>query len=141
MIGCHGLSIRKEYPEAEEVEAGAAVSVHLDPFHSVGVAFDPAGVPVQGEAGGDRVEVLAQAAGQAVQWFEAGLLGFGDPVGEVVAAAFVRPLAQAPAGPSGSGPVTDQASGADAPIGAASRLSRAMAPPGMFTEGCAVADS
>ena len=51
----------------------------------VHVALHATGVPFQDEAGGDGVEVLAQAAGEAAQRREAGGLSLPGPGGQQVA--------------------------------------------------------
>ncbi len=48
--------------------------------HPIYVAFDGAGDPGQGEAGGDGVEVLAEGPGEALQGFRGVLFGLADPL-------------------------------------------------------------
>src|SRR6185312_877344 len=71
---------------AEQVEAGAAVHLAFDHLDLVDGAFDPAGVPGQGEAVGDGLLVVADAGSEGAQ---AGLfVGFdgGEPGFQVAAA-------------------------------------------------------
>jgi hypothetical protein len=50
---------------AEEVAVGSAVHLSFDHLDAVDVSFDPAGVPLQGEARFDGVEVAVEAVGEA----------------------------------------------------------------------------
>ena len=67
---------------AEQFESGTAVELPLDLLDAVHSAFCAAGAPVQGEAGGHRVEVSEQVKGKVGEAGQlAGTDGF-DPCGE-----------------------------------------------------------
>jgi len=69
-----------------QVEAGAAVHLALDHLDLAGRALDLAGVPVQSEAVGDGLLVVADTGGEGAQ--SGPVLGFhgGEPAFQVAAA-------------------------------------------------------
>lgn len=73
-------SAGQENPLLWESEAGPAEYLALEHLDSVGVSFDDAGTPRQGEAGDDGVAVTVDACGEGVE------------AGEVVAPGGVEPL-------------------------------------------------
>jgi hypothetical protein len=82
-----GFSGDHEDSLAEEVDVRAAVHLPFKDLDAVDVSFHGAGVPRQGQAGGDSGEVLLDAGDEGVQAGQAGGGGLGEPSGESFAAA------------------------------------------------------
>jgi hypothetical protein len=75
------VSLGEQDALAQQVGFRSSVHLSFDHLDAVDVAFDGAGSPGQGEAGGDGGPVLAQAGGEAPHFLDGAGLGLVDPGG------------------------------------------------------------
>jgi len=72
------VSLGEQDALAQQVGFRSSVHLSFDHLDAVDVAFDGAGSPGQGEAGGDGGPVLAQAGGEAPHFLDGAGLGLVD---------------------------------------------------------------